>query len=136
MREEVTKESNFVGGGGAGGGGGAKGKAPAVYGGAVGDDDDDGRGEDSYAAFEHGHQQQLMREQDVQLDSVYRTVGIIRAQADTMNRELEEQAEILDETDRIAERVDGKLKRGVKGLNEFVKKNEGEFFPRSQRNGR
>lgn len=81
--------------------------------------------DDPYTAHEQLHQQQLMRNQDEQLDSVYRTVRNLGIQAGDMGRELEEQNEIIQDTDAIAERVDGKLKKGVKGLDRFIRKNEG-----------
>ena len=40
-----------------------------------------------------------MREQDTQLDGVFRTVGDLRRQADDMGRELEEQSGMLDMVD-------------------------------------
>jgi len=85
--------------------------------------------DDPYTAHEQLHQQQLMRNQDEQLDSVYRTVRNLGIQAGDMGRELEEQNEIIQETDAIADRVDSKLKKGVKGLDRFIRKNEGILRP-------
>lgn len=83
---------------------------------------DDG---DDYAEFEQQRQQEIMAEQDEALDDVFRTVGTLRAQADTMGRELEEQAEILDDVHGITDRVGGKLKGGMRNLGEIIRKNEG-----------
>jgi t-SNARE syntaxin family protein len=95
------------------------------YGGFVGDDDDDDEAEDPVAGWEREQQVQMMREQDVQLEGVFRTVGNLRDQAHVMGRELGEQAEMIDAVDRDAERVQGKLGRGLKDLNRFIRKNEG-----------
>ena len=85
---------------------------------------DDG---DEYAAFEQQRQQEIMAEQDEALEDVFHTVGTLRAQADTMGRELEEQAEILDDVHGITDRVGGKLKGGMRNLNEIIRKNEGMY---------
>lgn len=82
-------------------------------------------GDDAYTAFNMQQQQELMADQDMALEGVSRTVGNLREQAHEMNRELEEQREMLEEVDRDAERVEGKLKRGVRDLNGFIRKNEG-----------
>jgi len=96
------------------------------YGGFVGDDDDD---DDHYAAdplsaYEQEQQVQIMREQDLQLDGVYRTVGNLREQAHVMGRELGEQAEMIDNLDTDVDKVQGKLGKGLKDLNKFIRKNE------------
>lgn len=113
---------------------------PAVvpsYGGFVGDDDDDDdeRGPDAVSEWEHDHQVQLMREQDQQLDGVFRTVGNLRMQATDMGRELEEQTEMVSALDRDAERVQGKLGKGMRELKVFIKKNEGERGPDPKHGG-
>lgn len=95
------------------------------YGGFVGDEDeDDDEREDPLAAYEREQQVQMMRDQDLQLEGVYRSVGNLRAQADTMGRELGEQAELVDALDRDVDRVQGKLGKGLKDLNAFIRKNE------------
>ena len=102
--------------------------APATFdsmGGAqLGDnsnDDDD----DEYAAFEQQRQVEMMHEQDHQLDGVFKTVGNLRAQADTMGRELEEQVGMVQDADQIADRVGGKLQTGIQKIGWVIKKNEG-----------
>ena len=80
--------------------------------------------DDSYAEFEQEQQQTMMAEQDEQLDGVFRSVGVLRGQAEDMGRELEEQGGILDEVDTLADRVGGKLQVGVKKVGEVIKKNE------------
>lgn len=66
-----------------------------------------------------------MQQQDEALDDVFKTVGTLRAQADTMGRELEEQADLLDDVDNIADRVGGKLQNGIKKIGWVIRKNEG-----------
>ena len=88
----------------------------------AGSQDDDGYGE-----WEEQRQMEMMHEQDQALDGVFQTVGNLRLQADTMGRELEEQAELLEETDNIADRVGDKLAKGMKGIRFVIEKNEGEL---------
>jgi member of the syntaxin family of t-SNAREs len=84
----------------------------------------DGDAEDNYAEFEHRQQQQMMREQDQHLDGVFQTVGNLRRQADDMGRELEEQREMLEVVDNLADRVGGRLQTGVQKLQYVIRKNE------------
>ncbi|EMR63655.1 putative snare domain-containing protein [Eutypa lata UCREL1] len=91
------------------------------------DDDDDESGDedsDTYAEFEQQQQQMMMREQDQQLEGVFTTVGNLRRQADDMGRELGEQHEMLEETDRLADRVGGRLQTGMAKLGHIVRENE------------
>ncbi|KAF3933040.1 Syntaxin-10 [Dactylellina cionopaga] len=120
IKEELGKETAILSGSAKGR---QQGRAISSY-----EDDDSSQavGGDSYAQFEQLHQQELMRTQDHQLESVSRTVVNLRMQANDMSRELEEQAVILDETDAIAERVDGKLKKGMRNLTDFARANEGK----------
>lgn len=79
---------------------------------------------DYNAEFEHSQQLTMMAEQDVQLDGVFRTVGNLRQQADDMGRELEEQAEMLEVVDGLADRVGSRLGTGMKKMGEVVRRNE------------
>ncbi|KAK0291824.1 hypothetical protein LTR91_008834 [Friedmanniomyces endolithicus] len=93
------------------------------------EDDEDplaghGANDDEYGAWEEQRQMEIMHEQDEALDGVFQTVGNLRQQADTMGRELEEQAELLDETDQIVDRVGGKLGQGLKKIRYVIEKNE------------
>lgn len=88
------------------------------------DNDFDDANGDSYAEFEQQQQLHMMAEQDTQLDGVFRTVGNLRQQADDMGRELEEQGELLDVADGLADRVGGRLSTGMKKMGEVVRKNE------------
>lgn len=87
---------------------------------------EDGEG-DGYEAFERERQQELLQEQDTALDGVFRTVGNLRRQADDMGKELEEQGEILDDVDVLADRIGGKLENGIKRIGWVIKKNEGKL---------
>ncbi|KAF1951617.1 hypothetical protein CC80DRAFT_424240 [Byssothecium circinans] len=80
--------------------------------------------DDAYAQFEQERQVEMMHEQDEQLDGVFRTVGNLRQQADDMGRELEEQGELLDDVDNVADRVGGKLQTGMKKVGWVIKQNE------------
>ena len=88
--------------------------------------DDVRDGDDPYGEFEAQQQVEIMHEQDEQLDGVFRTVGVLRNQAEDMGRELEDQGHMLDEVDTLADRVGGKLQNGVKKVGSIIKKNEGE----------
>ncbi|KAL8842257.1 MAG: hypothetical protein Q9170_000583 [Blastenia crenularia] len=87
--------------------------------------DPDAPESDDYEAFEQQRQVEIMHEQDEALDGVFKTVGNLRQQANDMGRELEEQHEMLDEADTIAERVGGKLQTGIKKVGWVIKRNEG-----------
>ncbi|KAF2743253.1 hypothetical protein M011DRAFT_411139 [Sporormia fimetaria CBS 119925] len=99
-----------------------KGKA-AMKGDAL-PDPDSSEDEDHYAAFEQERQLEMMHEQDEALDGVFKTVGTLRQQADDMGRELEEQREMLEDVDNVADRVGGKLQVGLKKVGWVIKKNE------------
>ncbi|KAF0638438.1 hypothetical protein FPSE5266_02784 [Fusarium pseudograminearum] len=73
----------------------------------------DGEQEDNYTEFEQQQQMEMMHEQDQHLDGVFQTVGNLRRQADDMGRELEEQREMLDEIDTVADRVGGRMKIAI-----------------------
>ncbi|KAF3760268.1 hypothetical protein M406DRAFT_28596, partial [Cryphonectria parasitica EP155] len=128
MQDELAKGGSGSGAAsgrrkGGGGGAGANSDLPDPSAFAVGDGD--GHDEEDYAAeFEQQQQQMMMREQDVHLDGVYQTVDTLRRQAGDMGRELEEQREILETTDRLADRVGGRLQTGMDKLKYVVKHNE------------
>ncbi|KAI8933065.1 hypothetical protein NX059_009710 [Plenodomus lindquistii] len=87
-------------------------------------DPDSFEDEDNYAAFEQERQMEMMHDQDEALDGVFRTVGNLRQQADDMGRELEEQGELLNDVDNVADRVGGKLQTGLKRVGHVIKQNE------------
>lgn len=80
--------------------------------------------EDGYAEFEQQQQVEMMREQDQHLDGVFQTVGNLRRQADDMGRELEEQREMLEVVDQVADRVGGRLQNGMQKLQYVMRRNE------------
>jgi member of the syntaxin family of t-SNAREs len=131
MREELqkslllsaSKPRRGANGAGIGLGIGTGTAGEAAYGGA-GQGDEEALNGDSYAEFEHQQQLRMMSEQDSQLEGVFQTVGNLRQQADTMGRELEEQAEMLEVVDGLADRVGGRLQTGLKKVGTIVKKNE------------
>lgn len=86
--------------------------------------EEEGEQDDSYREFEQQQQLHMMADQDTQLDSVFHTVGNLRQQASDMGRELEEQAEMLDATDGLADRVGSRLGTGMKKMGEVVRRNE------------
>ncbi|KAK7953346.1 hypothetical protein PG996_014239 [Apiospora saccharicola] len=88
------------------------------------DDGDDENGPDYNAEFEQQQQHMMMRDQDEALDGVFVTVGNLRRQADDMGRELEEQREMLEVVDNLADRVGGRLQTGVAKLATIARKNE------------
>ncbi|GAB7347296.1 hypothetical protein MBLNU459_g3380t1 [Dothideomycetes sp. NU459] len=88
---------------------------------------DDDEGDDGYGEFEQQRQEEIMHEQDEALDDVFKTVGNLRAQADTMGRELEEQADLLDDVDNVADRVGSKLQTGIKKIGWVIKQNEDTY---------
>ena len=85
-------------------------------------DESDG---DDYQMFEQQRQVEMMHEQDEALDGVFKTVGNLRQQADEMGRELEEQGEMLEDADKLADRLGGKLQNGIKRVGWVIKNNEG-----------
>ncbi|OTB11697.1 hypothetical protein K445DRAFT_67767 [Daldinia sp. EC12] len=90
--------------------------------------DEGGEGnDDNYAEFEHRQQLQMMRDQDEQLDGVFVTVGNLRRQADDMGRELEEQVEMLETVDTLADRVGGRLQTGMQKLGYVMRQNEDRY---------
>lgn len=86
--------------------------------------DGDGGGGDSYAEFEHQQQLHMMREQEEDLEGVFQTVGNLRRQADDMGRELEEQREMLEVVDGLADRVGDRLQTGMQKLQYIIRRNE------------
>lgn len=90
--------------------------------------DEGEEGEDHYAEFEQQRQMEILGEQDEALEGVFKTVGNLREQADAMGRELEEQGELLDSVDHLADRVGGKLQEGLKKIGWVIKNNEGMFW--------
>ncbi|EHK26013.1 uncharacterized protein TRIVIDRAFT_197433 [Trichoderma virens Gv29-8] len=104
MREELNKN--------VAGGGGGNNDLPDPSSFAIGEGD----GGDAYNEFEQQQQMEIMQEQDRHLDGVFHTVGNLRRQADDMGRELEEQNEMLEVVDDLADRVGSRLQTGMAKL--------------------
>jgi len=68
-----------------------------------------------------------MHEQDQHLDGVFQTVGNLRMQAEDMGRELEEQREMLEVVETVADRVGGRLQTGMEKLRYVMRKNEDRY---------
>lgn len=131
MREELNKHntlssSSAAGAAAVGGKGGANGDLPDPSAFAMGEGGEgaDGEEEDYTAEFEQQQQVSMMREQDQHLDGVFQTVGSLRRMADDMGREMEEQVEMLEVTDGLADRVGGRLQTGMDKLRYVVRHNE------------
>lgn len=114
MREELNKNIASTSGGGGG-------DLPDPSSFAIGDGDGGG---DAYTEFEQQQQVEIMQEQDRHLDGVFHTVGNLRRQADDMGRELEEQNEMLEVVDDLADRVGNRLQTGMAKLQYVMRKNE------------
>ena len=126
MREELAKVSSSSRRTQKGGGGGDL-PDPSSFAIADGDTTEGGGAGDTndYAAeFEREQQVVMMREQDEHLDGVFQTVGNLRRQADDMGRELEEQVEMLQVVDELADRVGGRLQTGMDKLKYVMRRNE------------
>ncbi|KAI7787749.1 syntaxin 6 [Diaporthe eres] len=125
MRDELRKHISSAGprrGGAGGGAGGSDLPDPNAF--AIADGEP-GEGDEDYAAeFEQRQQQTMMREQDEHLDGVFQTVGNLRRMADDMGREMEEQMEMLEVTDTLADRVGGRLQTGMDKMKYVIRHNE------------
>ncbi|KAK3297461.1 t-SNARE [Chaetomium fimeti] len=128
MREELAKASSGAAAAGARRGGrGGDLPDPSSFAIADGEADGAGGGADYVAQFEREQQVVMMREQDQHLNGVSRTVGNLRRQADDMGRELEEQVEMLQETERVADRVEGRLKTGMDKIGHVLRRTEDRY---------
>ncbi|KAK4239131.1 syntaxin-6 [Achaetomium macrosporum] len=126
MREELSKVSSSTTAAGRNqkgkGGGGNDLPKPSSF--AI-PDGEGGDADNDYAAeFEREQQVMMMREQDEHLDGVFQTVGNLRRQADDMGRELEEQVEMLEVVDQLADRVGGRLQTGMEKLKYVMRRTE------------
>lgn len=126
MRDELRKHISGSGGGARrAGGAGAGSDLPDPNAFAIADGEPGEGGDEDYAAeFEQRQQQTMMREQDEHLDGVFQTVGNLRRMADDMGREMEEQMEMLEVTDTLADRVGGRLQTGMDKMKYVIRHNE------------
>lgn len=118
MRDELAKVSGTSSSSSATRGGGSNLPDPSSF--AI----NDGETEDYAAQFEQEQQVMMMREQDQHLDGVFQTVGNLRRQADDMGRELEEQMEMLEVVDNLADRVGGRLQTGMEKMKVVLRRSE------------
>ncbi|KAK0636286.1 t-snare, syntaxin [Bombardia bombarda] len=123
MREELAKTISTTAAR-SGGRGGSDLPDPSAFAIVGGDTTEGGHDDDYVAEFEQQQQEVMMREQDQHLDGVFQTVGSLRRQADDMGRELEEQHEMLEVVDNLADRVGGRLQTGVEKLRYVMRRNE------------
>ncbi|CDK29245.1 unnamed protein product [Kuraishia capsulata CBS 1993] len=68
-------------------------------------------------------QQEVMREQDEQLDVVYRSIQNLNMQATAMGDELDEQNYMIRDLENEMERVGSKLGNGMRRIQWFLEKN-------------
>lgn len=125
MRDELKKHiSSTTPRRSGAGGAGASGDLPDPNAFAIADGEP-GEGDEDYTAeFEQRQQELMMREQDDHLDGVFQTVGNLRRMADDMGREMEEQMEMLEVTDTLADRVGGRLQTGMDKMKYVIRHNE------------
>ncbi|KAK4142297.1 t-SNARE [Dichotomopilus funicola] len=130
MHEELAKasgSSSRKGRPGARGGAGSDLPDPSAFAIPDGETDANNSNPDYAAEFELEQQEVMMREQDQHLDGVLQTVGNIRRQADDMGRELEEQVEMLDHTERLVESLGGRLQMGMDKLKYVARRSEDKW---------
>lgn len=73
--------------------------------------------------FNQYQQQELIKDQDLQLDSIHETMRNLNQQAMIMGNELEDQGMMLDDLDHNLDRVDNRLQQGLKRINWVIEKN-------------
>eukprot|EP00002_Diphylleia_rotans_P012307 TRINITY_DN2408_c0_g1_i3.p1 TRINITY_DN2408_c0_g1~~TRINITY_DN2408_c0_g1_i3.p1 ORF type:complete len:241 (+),score=68.60 TRINITY_DN2408_c0_g1_i3:60-782(+) len=66
-------------------------------------------------------QKDMMEEQDVQLDELGRAVGRLGDMSITINKELTEQEQIIQELDHEVDRTQGMLSQGIQKVNKLLK---------------
>lgn len=67
--------------------------------------------------------QSTIQEQDAMFDEVAHTVANLREQADIMSRELEDQAELIDDFEGYVDNTNDRLKRGIKRVDYVLRNN-------------
>ncbi|QID83775.1 t-SNARE [Saccharomyces pastorianus] len=72
-------------------------------------------------------QEQMIREQDVHLDGIHKTMQNLHIQAQTMGDELENQGQLLDDMDEGMDTVVNKLARGRRQLEWVYEKNKEKY---------
>ncbi|SJM87766.1 related to T-SNARE affecting a late Golgi compartment protein 1 [Zygosaccharomyces bailii] len=77
--------------------------------------------------YENPFQEQMLREQDVQLDSIHHTMTNLHLQAQTMGEELQDQGELLEDMDANMDTLTGKLSRGRRQLEWIYERNKEKY---------
>ncbi|KAF8000912.1 member of the syntaxin family of t-SNAREs [Metschnikowia aff. pulcherrima] len=74
--------------------------------------------------FDSFQQQEVIQLQDLQLDSIHKTMQNLNQQAALMGLELEDQGYMLDELDGEMDSVGNKVLRGLRRVNYVIEKNK------------
>ncbi|KAI9207433.1 syntaxin 6, N-terminal-domain-containing protein [Polychytrium aggregatum] len=69
------------------------------------------------------NQQQIMRHQDQQLDGISSTITGMREVATVIGMELDDQTRLIEDVDERVDTTSGKLKAGMKRLDNFIQSN-------------
>lgn len=77
--------------------------------------------------YDNPFQEQMLREQDDQLDSIHHTMTNLHLQAQTMGEELQDQGELLEDMDTNMDTLGGKLSRGRRQLEWIYERNKERY---------
>ncbi|GAV47984.1 hypothetical protein ZYGR_0I02800 [Zygosaccharomyces rouxii] len=77
--------------------------------------------------YDNPFQEQMLREQDVQLDSIHHTMTNLHLQAQTMGDELQDQGELLQDMDTNMDTIGNKLSRGRRQLEWIYERNKEKY---------
>ncbi|EHN02867.1 Tlg1p [Saccharomyces cerevisiae x Saccharomyces kudriavzevii VIN7] len=86
-----------------------------------------GATENNDGGMSNPFQEQMLREQDVHLDGIHKTMQNLHVQAQTMGNELENQGQLLDNMDEGMDTVVNKLARGRRQLEWVYEKNKEKY---------
>ncbi|KAK7686879.1 hypothetical protein QCA50_009955 [Cerrena zonata] len=75
--------------------------------------------------FNQYQQQEMINSQDLQLDSLHRTMQNLNQQATMMGSELEDQTYMLEDLDQEMDVVGNKLQRGMRRVRWVLENNKG-----------
>ena len=122
IRQELNNAKSVTGSGGGGdrgsrAGGKGKGRGYDRY---QKLDEELASANDDFIGRQQQEQQLIMNEQDVQLDQVGKTVGVLKNIGQEIGRELEEQNVMLDDFDHEMDRTDSRLKTTLKKLDKVL----------------
>lgn len=77
--------------------------------------------------YDNPFQEQMLREQDVQLDGIHHTMTNLHLQAQTMGDELQDQSELLQDMDTNMDTIGNKLSRGRRQLEWIYERNKEKY---------